>query len=81
MKQFPNFLRLFKAKSTVPHGRRDVIVGDVTSRLPAERLRGGEELPCQVWRGSDSFRIFYDFLKQNPRFYQRKNRGGKGEKF
>jgi hypothetical protein len=67
---FLNFLRFFQAKTAVPCGRRDVIVGDVTSRLPAERSRGGEEPPGQVWRGSDSFRIFYDFLKQNPRFYQ-----------
>jgi hypothetical protein len=64
--QFPNFLRFFQAKSAIPRGRRDVIVGDVTSRLPAERFQGGEEHPRQVWRGSDSFRIFYDFLKQNP---------------
>jgi hypothetical protein len=39
--QFPNFLRFFQAKSAVPCGRRDVIVGDVTSRLPAERFQGG----------------------------------------
>jgi hypothetical protein len=40
------------------------------SRLPAERFRGGEEPPDQVWRGSDSSRISYDFLKRNPRFLQ-----------
>jgi hypothetical protein len=40
----------------------------VTSSLPAEKFQGGEGPPRQVWRGSDSFRIFYDFLKQNPRF-------------
>jgi hypothetical protein len=67
--QFPNFLRFFKAKSAVLSGRRDVI-DDVTSRLAAERFRGGEEPPGQVWRGSDSSQIFYYFLKQNPRFYQ-----------
>jgi hypothetical protein len=66
IRQFPNFLRFFKAKSVILSGRRDVIVNDVTSRLPAERSRGGEEPPGQVWRGSDSFRIFYNFLKQNP---------------
>jgi hypothetical protein len=50
--QFPNFLRFFKSKSAVLSGRRDVIVDDVTSRLPAERSRGGEEPTGQVWRGS-----------------------------
>jgi hypothetical protein len=66
IRQFLNFLRFFKAKSAILSGRRDVIVNDVTLRLPAERYRGGEEPPGQVWHGSDSFRIFYDFLKQNP---------------
>jgi hypothetical protein len=70
MGQFPNFLRFFQAKSDVPRGRRDVIVDDITSRLPAEQFWGGEDPPRQVWRGSDSFQIFYDFLKQNPRSYQ-----------
>jgi hypothetical protein len=70
MGQFLNFVRFFQAKSAVPRGRRDVIVGDVTSRLPAEQFRSGEEPPGQVWRKSDNFRFLYDFLKQNPRFYQ-----------
>jgi hypothetical protein len=70
MGQFPNFLRFFQAKSAVPRGRRDVIVDDITSHLPAERFRGGEEPPRQVWRGLDSFQIVYDFFKQNPRFCQ-----------
>jgi hypothetical protein len=64
--QFLNFLRFFQAKSAVLCGRRDVIVGDVTSSLPAQQFQGREEPPRQVWRGSDSFRIFYDFFKQNP---------------
>jgi hypothetical protein len=63
---FLNFLRFFQAKTAVPCGRRDVIVGDVTSSLPAEQFQGGEEPPRQVWRGWDSFQIFYDFFKQNP---------------
>jgi hypothetical protein len=63
---FLNFLRFFQAKTAVPCGRRDVIVVDVTSSLPAEQFQGGEGPPRQVWRGSDSFRIFYDFFKQNP---------------
>jgi predicted patatin/cPLA2 family phospholipase len=67
---FSDFSRIFSSKTVVPCGSRDVIVGDVTSHLPAERFRGGEEPPGQVWRRSDSFRIFYDFLKRNPRFYQ-----------
>jgi hypothetical protein len=37
--QFPNFLRFFKAKSAFLSGRRDVIVGDITSRIPAERFQ------------------------------------------
>jgi hypothetical protein len=39
---FLNFLGFFQEKSAVPRGRRDVIVGDVTLRLPAERFWGGE---------------------------------------
>jgi hypothetical protein len=65
--QFPNFLRFFHVK-TVLCGRHDVIVGDVKSSLPAEQFQGGEEPSRQVWRGSDSFQIFYDFFKQNPPF-------------
>jgi hypothetical protein len=65
--EFLNFLRFCQAKTAFPCGRRDVIVGDVTSSLPAEQFQGGEEPPRQVWRGSDSFRIVYDFFfKQNP---------------
>jgi hypothetical protein len=63
---FLNVLRFFKAKTAILCGRRDVIVGDVTSSLPTEQCQGGEGPPRQVWRGWDSFRIFYDFLKQNP---------------
>jgi hypothetical protein len=63
---FLNFLRFFQAKTAVLCGRRDVIVGDVTSRLPTEQFQGGEEPPRQVWRGWASFRIFYDFFKQIP---------------
>jgi hypothetical protein len=61
--QFPNLLRFSQAKSAVPRGRRDVIVGDVKLSLPAERFQGGEEPPRQVWHGWDSFRIFYDFFQ------------------
>jgi hypothetical protein len=39
------FYDFFQAKSAVPRGRRDVIVGDVTSRLSAERFWGGEKPP------------------------------------
>jgi hypothetical protein len=42
------------------------MVGDVTSSLPPEQFQGGEEPLRQVWRGWDSFRIFYDFFKRNP---------------
>jgi hypothetical protein len=35
----------FQAKTAVPCGRRDVIVGDVTSSLPAEQFWVGEEPP------------------------------------
>jgi hypothetical protein len=72
--QFLNFLRFFQAKTAVPCGRRDVIVGDVTSSLPAQQFQGGEEPPCQVWRGSDSFRIFYDF------FFQAKSAAPRGRR-
>jgi hypothetical protein len=34
MGQFLNFLQFFQVKSAVLRGRRDVIVGDVTSRYP-----------------------------------------------
>jgi hypothetical protein len=65
IRQFLNFLRFFQAKSAFYQ-----VAVTSSSRLPAERFRGGEKPPRQVWRGSDSLRIFYDFLKQNPRFYQ-----------
>jgi len=64
-----NFLRFFQAKTAVLLGRSDVIVGDVTSSLPAERSRGGKQPACQVWRGSDSSRIFYNFFKQKSRSF------------
>jgi hypothetical protein len=64
--QFLNFVQFFQAKTAVPCGCRDVIVGDVTSGLLAQQFQGGEEPPHQVWRGRDSFRIFYEFFKQNP---------------
>jgi hypothetical protein len=53
IEQFLNFLRFFQAKTSVLCGRRDVIVGDVTSSLPAQQFQGGEEPPRQVWRASD----------------------------
>jgi hypothetical protein len=63
LSEFPT---IFSSKNRRPCGRRDVIVGDVTSSLPAEQFQGGEETPCQDWRGWESFRIVYDFFKQNP---------------
>jgi hypothetical protein len=64
--QFLNFLRFFQAKTAIPCGRRDVIVGDVTLSLPAQQFQGGEEPPRQVRRWSDTFWISYDFFKQKP---------------
>jgi hypothetical protein len=63
--QFLNFLRFFQAKTAVPCGRRDVIVGDVTSSLPAQQFQGGKEPSRQVWRGSVS-EFSTIFFKQNP---------------
>jgi hypothetical protein len=57
--QFLNFLRFFFKQN--PRFYQVAVTSSFTSRLPAERFRGGEEPPCQVWRGSDSFCIFYDF--------------------
>jgi hypothetical protein len=58
---FLNFLRIFQAKTAVPYGRRDVIVDDVTSSLPAEQFQDGKKPPHQVgadWTVSEVFTIF-----------------------
>jgi hypothetical protein len=69
MGQFSNFLRFFQAKSVVPRGRHDVIVGDVTSRLPAERLGVARNLQAKFGTNRTVSEFSAIFLKQNPRFY------------
>jgi hypothetical protein len=67
---FLNFLRFFQEKTAVACGRRDVIVGDVTSRLPAERFLGGEEPPRQAKAASNPTAVTSSMRSSNQVYFQ-----------